>query len=277
MKKFYGKDYFDSELLIFLDKKHARINDCAPHTHDFIEMVYIYDGKGVHKIDDEVYEVGKGSVLVIDSGRVHSFTCHGEMVMINILISPSFASCSSEASATFADVIRTLGFDQSNLSTFYQLSTFDIISAERICDSMRDEVKNRDFGYKDILSSYLRVLISLMLRGRAQRNEKKKLPSEVIEYIDANLYKSVTIEEIASANFYNPAYLSRRFKECYGMSIKDYIDEKRINKAISLLLETSMSIAEIAAQVGYTNKNRFYKVFEYITGKCPAEVRKNIK
>ncbi len=52
MKTFYEKDYFDSELSIFLDKKHARTNDCSPHTHDFIEMVYIYDGKGTHNIDN---------------------------------------------------------------------------------------------------------------------------------------------------------------------------------------------------------------------------------
>ena len=174
-------------------------------------------------------------------------------------------------------IIEKFGFDRSLGSSFYQLSAGDIIAAERICDSMYDEVKKREFGYKGILSSYLQVLISLMLRGGNIKERKKALPSEVVEYIDDHIFESVTIEEIAKVGYYNPAYLSRIFKKCYGMSIKDYINEKRISKAISLLLETSMSISEIAAQVGYTNKNQFYKKFELITGKSPADVRKNIK
>ncbi len=198
-------------------------------------------------------------------------------MLVNILISPKFVCKGLGGESTFADVVEQFGFERKLASSFYQLSAGDIIVAERICDSMYEEVKKRDFGYKGILSSYLQVLISLMLRESEKKVSKKRLPSEVIEYIDAHIYESVTIEEIAKNSYYNPAYLSRVFKECYGMSIKDYINEKRISKAISLLLETSMSVAEIAAQVGYTNKNQFYKNFEYITGKSPADVQKNIK
>lgn len=275
MKKFCSKDYFDSDLLIFLDKTSSRTNDCLPHTHDFIEMVYICDGKGIHNIDDESYEVGKGTVLVIDSGRVHSFVCQGKMSLVNIVISTEFIG--SGLNSTFADLIEQFGFERGLSGAFYQLSAEDIIAAERICDSMIEEVKNRDFGYKGILSSYLQVLISLMLRGSKKKDIKRQLPCEIIEFIDAHLYESITIEEIAKNSYYNPAYLSRVFKESYGMSIKDYISEKRISRAISLLLETSLSVSEIALQVGYTNKNQFYKNFESIVGKSPSDVRKNLK
>ena len=277
MKKFYGKDYFDSELSIFLDK-HARINDCAPHIHDFLEIVYVYDGKGAHTVDGVTHKVEKGTIIVINSGQVHSFVCHSDMMQINILFDPGFFGGSLKADSTFSDVIKHFGFEcDEEVRSFYQLSLGDIISAERICDSMKDEAKKRSFAYKEILSSYIKVLVGLILRSEAVEAKENRLPKEILEYIDLHCFGRITIEDIAKNSFYNPAYLGRIFKECYGKSIKEYISEKRISRAIGLLLETSMTVENIAAQVGYSNKNQFYKHFENITGKSPAKIRKNIK
>ena len=65
------------------------------------------------------------------------------------------------------------------------------------------------------------------------------------------------------------------FRECYGMSFKDYIKKRRINEAVRLLTGTELPIDEISRKVGYTNRTDFYRVFAEQTSRTPAEVRQN--
>ena len=60
------------------------------HTHEFIEIVYIIEGAGRHKIDDDLYEVKKGNLLFIRPGQVHSFVPDPTLDYVNIVIEPTF-------------------------------------------------------------------------------------------------------------------------------------------------------------------------------------------
>ena len=57
------------------------------------------------------------------------------------------------------------------------------------------------------------------------------------------------------------------------VNFADYLDMVRINKAKTLLLDTSMPISEIAARVGYSNQSYFTKVFKHNTGFSPNAFR----
>ena len=68
----------------------------------------------------------------------------------------------------------------------------------------------------------------------------------------------------------------RIFKECYGISFKDYIKNLRITEAISLVKETELSINDIMLKVGYTNKTEFNKIFVEKAGCTPSALRKSL-
>lgn len=63
----------------------------ATHKHNFVELIYIYSGRGVHNIGETAYEVSSGDLLFINYGQTHSFTSIENMkfceVLMNIIIS----------------------------------------------------------------------------------------------------------------------------------------------------------------------------------------------
>jgi len=96
----------------------------------------------------------------------------------------------------------------------------------------------------------------------------------VKRFIEANLHGDLNREAIAGHVFLNPAYLSRLFRKETGMSLTDYIVERRMEKVKELLAKTNAKIGDIALSVGYANFSHFSKQFKRSTGLTPQEYRK---
>lgn len=97
---------------------------------------------------------------------------------------------------------------------------------------------------------------------------------KVKRYINENYDNDITRDDMANYVFLNPDYLSRIFKKATGLSLSEYLTEKRIEKSMSLLATTNIQISNIATEVGYNNMNYFSKIFKKITGTTPVEYRK---
>ena len=95
-----------------------------------------------------------------------------------------------------------------------------------------------------------------------------------VEYMELNLSRPVTTEEIAlAAGEKKRSFVSRFFKET-GMTIKEYLAKKRCAFAVQLLAGSEASIQEIAVYVGYLDNNYFSKVFKANIGMSPQAYRK---
>lgn len=97
---------------------------------------------------------------------------------------------------------------------------------------------------------------------------------KVKEYIKNNYNKDMTREDVANFVFLNPDYLTRIFKKATGLSLSEYLTEQRINKSMSLLVNTNIQVSDIACEVGYNTVNYFSKMFKKVTGTTPVEYRK---
>ncbi|MCD8026526.1 MAG: AraC family transcriptional regulator, partial [Clostridiales bacterium] len=70
-------------------------------------------------------------------------------------------------------------------------------------------------------------------------------------------------------------YLFRLFKKETGSSIIDYINNKKISKAVVMLSDESVSVKDISVAIGFTDQMYFSKVFKKIKGVTPTEYRKS--
>ncbi|QFS52752.1 helix-turn-helix domain-containing protein [Nostoc sphaeroides] len=85
--------------------------------------------------------------------------------------------------------------------------------------------------------------------------------SEVFEFIELNYHQSIRLKEVAQAVGYSSAYLTDLVRRLTGKTVNNWIIERRIAEASTLLLETNDSVDEIALKVGYQNINHFYCQF----------------
>ena len=96
----------------------------------------------------------------------------------------------------------------------------------------------------------------------------------VFNYIEAHYYQAISLNDVAQAAGYSPAYLTTLLSKQTGRSVKDWILERRMAQARHLLQKTQHSIKQIAHQVGYPDAGYFVRYFRQKHGIPPQSWRK---
>ena len=124
---------------------------------------------------------------------------------------------------------------------------------------------------------YLILGAVLQLSQLEQRQEQRdtRFGSDVLIYISQNFREELSLTELAARFGYNPSYLSRHFKEAFGISFGKYLSTLRLREAVLLLKGGERNITECALESGFGSVRSFYRVF-YEEFKCtPKEYIKN--
>jgi len=94
-----------------------------------------------------------------------------------------------------------------------------------------------------------------------------------IEYIDSNLDKRLTLDQVSSKVYLSDYYFSKLFKRETGLSFSVYLNARKIQKAMLLLKESDKSINDISDSLGFTRLSYFSQTFKKYTGVAPTKYR----
>ena len=98
-----------------------------------------------------------------------------------------------------------------------------------------------------------------------------------MEYINLNYYHKIDVDSICRYVNYSRYYFSRRFKEMQGLSITEYINKVRLDRAVYLLSHTDLNILQVAKSVGFEDPYYFSRRFKSYTGITPSAFRENCR
>lgn len=127
----------------------------------------------------------------------------------------------------------------------------------------------------DVRERILERLMALVARVAETREEhNSSLIDRASKYIEANFSQDLTLEEVARQVYLSPCYFSKLFKQFKGLNFIDYLTRVRLKAARELLLNTELSVADIAARVGYHDARYFGQVFKKQEGCTPSVFRK---
>jgi len=133
----------------------------------------------------------------------------------------------------------------------------------------------RDMEINSELSSLLTHLMSDSWHPeKAHTGTKKTSMIEIKQYLDENFSKKITLDELSERYFINKFYLTRIFKEQFGISIMDYLLSVRITEAKNMLRFSKNSAEEIGISCGIGDIYYFSRVFKKIEGISIREYRK---
>ncbi|NMH86018.1 helix-turn-helix domain-containing protein [Flavivirga algicola] len=96
----------------------------------------------------------------------------------------------------------------------------------------------------------------------------------VLYYISENLHENLTLTILADYCNMSKDHFSRSFKKYYGLRPTKYIQNRRLERFLLLLITTNYSVREIAHKIGFENYTYFLRYFKERIGKTPAEFRK---
>ena len=98
-----------------------------------------------------------------------------------------------------------------------------------------------------------------------------------IAYMKENYTRRITLQEVAQISGYSATYFSRIFAEEIGVSFKEYINELRIERSKTLLLNQDLTILEVGSAVGFSDQSYYCKMFKRATGVSPDVFRKRVR
>ncbi|MFC4404447.1 AraC family transcriptional regulator [Gracilibacillus xinjiangensis] len=272
---------------LIMIRKHPRYIDFPRHSHDYIEMNYVYYGKFKQKVAGQPLELKKGEILLLNQYIEHELTaCNKNDIVINFIIHPGF----------FDYILSNLstGFIQSQMLQFLMNSIFPynqkgeflyfpVANSPRIQEIMEQllvEMMEPTLLSKSKIKFLMGLLIiELMEQQNIQKNTPKTdqhaFLSTVFEYIEEH-YKDANLQELAHRLHQTDYWVSKQIKALTKKNFKDLVQEKRLFVAKNLLLYTSLSMQNIAEEVGYENVSYFYRLFKRKYGDTPKAYKNRL-
>lgn len=282
MKTYQSKELMTEEASLHIFAMTEVACDMPVHEHDFIEIVYITDGDAEETINGETWHACRGDLFFINYGSTHSFRSEKGFSYINICFKPEEIGEGVITPENAFAVLQLTAFEailkESDEDGMVSFRGEERQEMETLFSMMLREYNEKKYSWKPVVKSYMNVLIARILRkllSTEQEEGAEDIWRELSEYIDSNLGEELTLSALAKKCFYNPSYFSRAFKKKFQMPLTEYLNRRRVERAMLLCADPTLSDDDIAVRLGFSYKSSFYRVFLRVTGVSFSEYKKN--
>jgi AraC-like DNA-binding protein len=176
------------------------------------------------------------------------------------------------------DDIEVIKFKDTNIFNS-ALHISSSIGTVYLTNTIKTEYTSKKEFYYPYINTLLKELLFKIVRNKTimeKSNPNEKL-DEVFSYIFANITEPLSCARVAKKFNYHPNYLNRLVKSTCGLTLNEYIKDKKLKAAISLLTETDESITYISYHLSFFDNSHFTRFFAAQTGISPSEFRKSFK
>lgn len=267
-------------------RKHTRFIKFPKHSHNFLEFNYVYSGKLSQIIDERRITLKKGEIIFLNKSIVHEIEeAREDDIIINFLIRPEFFQyifSLAERENIILDFLINTIYSNSEEGEYLYFKVSEDNNVQDIMEKIILELYEPNIMSKTSIKLLVGLLIVELMKNSENieiysvDNYDKILNLQVLRYIDEE-YVSGNLYEIAE-RIKQPQYkISKLIKAYTGLTFKQLVQEKRMNKAAEFLLKTNLPVVDIMRLVGYENITYFYKVFREKYKMTPYDYRNEIK
>ena len=247
------------------------------HRVEFYIILFIEEGQGCHTIDFTDHQCSKGTLLTVRKDQIHKFFKSDNLKGSLLLFTNDFLVSyleDMEAQKTL------LLFNELLVSPKLELLGDDFQNVSQIINRINKEYLNvRDKHSLSIVRSELHILITHLFRIKAKSEkvdfDRKYLKEFVLlqQLIEENVTKTTRVKDYATMMGLSTKTLNTITKSIVHKSAKEFIDEVCTKQIKRLLINTKLSIKEIAYQSGFIETTNFYKYFRRQTLTSPEQFR----
>lgn len=261
---------------ILKESRMGQVREDNERFHRYHELYYIAEGRCSVFIGQRTYRLQAGDFALIPAGTLHKtdFTSHGQNTKYVI----SFSLNTAKRLDAFLETdLSATGIRAGKIKAPVQRQEAVLLLVNR----MLYEFENQPpLGKSLCLALLAELLISLQ---RYREGEEENDGSEdaahgrmrdVAAYLCEHAREQITLTDVANHFALSPSHLSRVFHQETGFGVREYLVHYRIRQACDLLLNSGLSVTQIADLCGFSDSNYFGDAFKKATGLSPREYRK---
>ena len=276
-----SKKLLEAGKLITL-RPHTRFIHFPPHTHDYVEVVYMCQGSTAHIVNGQNICLKEGDLLFMNQSATHEICKAGrEDIAVNFIVLPEF----------FSTPLSLVGEEETPLHTFLigclcgknvgsgylHFEVADVPQVQNLLENLIWILLENNQA-KRKMSQMTMALLLLQLLAKTEKlsnsNPEESVIWQVLRYVE-NRYADGSFADLCDQLHYDPSWLSREIKRKTGKTYTQLVQEKRLAQAAFLLKNTMRNIDDIALAVGYENISYFHRLFAKTFEKSPKHYRDN--
>lgn len=243
------------------------------HAHDFLELYYFLDGSVTYHIEDQVYDLCPGDLLIIPAGKMHRPVIaneHAAYERMVLWITPQYLQSIDSPAGDLQKNLQKVG-EHGYCVPFRGDETVFVTALLKKLLYMQKNDTDPKFCAGAVELYLWTIFRSYGVIDTTHRNETQVIP-QVIRYITEHFGEPLTLEDIAAEFFVSKSYLNRHFKAYTNSTVYAYIMALRLTHARRMLRE-GIPAVEAGRECGFSDYSTFYKAFKTQTGLSPQQFK----
>lgn len=243
------------------------------HAHDFLELYYFLDGSVTYYIEDQVYDLCPGDLLIIPAGKMHRPVIaneHAAYERMVLWITPQYLQGIDSPAGDLQKNLQKVG-EHGYCVPFRGDETVFVTALLKKLLYMQKNDTDPKFCAGAVELYLWTIFRSYGVIDTTHRNETQVVP-QVIRYITEHFSEPLTLEDIAAEFFVSKSYLNRHFKAYTNSTVYAYIMALRLTHARRMLRE-GIPAVEAGRECGFSDYSTFYKAFKTQTGLSPQQFK----
>lgn len=234
------------------------------HTHHFTELFFVVNGEGNFLFHDKTYHIKAGDLVIIPPYMEHTEQSIKDTPLEYYVIGVDGVSFQPAGEQTCVQV-------------FCNFSNKSLVSD--LFAQMLYEVRNPSYGSDKICQNLLEILILRIMRYKhvipvpLTSTYMTKECARIKEYLDINYSEQITLDTLTELTHMNKYYMAHSFAKYTGQSPIQYLNQRRMEAACTLLKDTDQSISSISSTVGFSSQSYFTQAFRKKYGMTPIKYR----
>lgn len=252
------------------------------HHHDFSKIVILIDGDLTYYIEGKAYILKPWDILFVNKNEIHKPVVNPDKYYERIVIwlNPDFMAKYAQGNN---DLLKCFEVAIKNNYNLLRLNMKSIEIIKNLIQDIQNCNNSNEFG-SEILKESLFVQLMVLMNRLFLNSDKNrdiediqydKTIEGVLNYINSNLENDLSIDTIASEFFISKYYLMRKFKNQIGSSIHNYVVQKRLILARSLISE-GLSMSSVCSRCGFNDYSSFVRAFKKVYGVSPSNYNPTI-
>ncbi len=292
------KHYSRAEWLPIVDfplwtERTRQVEAVPPHTHEFVELVYVDHGQGFHVVhgQGEPQVVVPGDCFLIAPGESHAYAGNQDLHLINVLFLPDvvaneFRHLKELPGLLSFFLLEPLLREERGFSDRLHLGMGERAAVEACLGTMMAEQAARPIGFTQrIRARFVELLVLLARAYDSQRNAVGNTPShhagaddairQAVAVMEQEYQGELYLDHIAHRVFLSPGHFAELFRRTTGVAPWDYLIRIRVEAAKRLLSSSTRSLTDIGLEVGFGDASHFTKSFKSREGVTPSAWRRD--
>ncbi|MCC8168845.1 MAG: AraC family transcriptional regulator [Oscillospiraceae bacterium] len=242
----------------------------ATHSHSYYEYLLFLSGDATYIVENSTYKANRGDIFITRPGELHtvSFNTDEPYERHFIQVNRKWIEKLPYDLLSFTDCF---GPGENNripawLSAEYGLEEF----YKNIYYYMENELPESQFMVRTYIMQFMTKVNAILQRESINEEGDNKSVAKIKDYINRNFVNGISLDDLAKRFYMNKYYMCHMFKEETGLTIKEFVNTRRIAMAKQLLPKYKL-VKDLYTACGFNDYSTFYKTFKRFTGVSPKE------